>query len=378
MIDLNDVKPFGGGSPRYDLDLIVRRLRENAADWAPRLFPNGRRVGDEWRLANIKGDAPRKTGSCVIALRGPHAGDWIDFDGNQGGGPISAVAEATGLDGRALIVEAADMAGVSPGAPERRAPTAPPRLKRDPAFEIAHILSGAQPIAGSPAEQYLTGRGLSVPGEADLLFHPDLTHWETKTGYPAMLGQVRDREGAVIGLHRSYLAIDEAAVTKAPLDKAKKMLGRVAGGAVRLTDLGDGDRLALCEGIETGLAVMTACPDMPVWAALSTSGLEQIDLPPGVRRILILADNDASGAGMRAATAAARRLRAQGRDVAIAMPPEEGEDFNDMLVRAGPEAIATLIAHVEAITETEPTLLMGQHRPVNYQGSGEAIPTLRA
>ncbi|MDP2358476.1 MAG: hypothetical protein Q8M31_20790, partial [Beijerinckiaceae bacterium] len=43
-----------------------------------------------------------------------------------------------------------------------------------------------------------------------------------------------------------------------------------------------------------------------------------------------------------------------------------------------PEAIATLIAHVEAITETEPTLLMGQHRPVNYQGSGEAIPTLRA
>lgn len=378
MLDLNDAKPLGGEPLRYDLDLVVARLRETAEIWVPRLFPRGRRSGDEWRLANIRGDAPRNTGSCVITLRGAHAGDWIDFDGNQGGGPISAIEEATGLDGRALIVAAAELAGIAPGAPERRAPPTPPPLKRDPALEIAHILAGAETITGSPVARYLTGRGLMVPEAADLLFHPDLTHWETKTGYPAMLGQVRDRDGAVIGLHRSYLAIEDEAVTKAPLDKAKKMLGRVAGGAVRLADLGDGDRLALSEGIETGLAVMTACPDLPVWATLSTSGLEQVDLPPGVLRVLILADNDTSGAGLRAAEAAARRLRAQGRDVAVVLPPEEGEDFNDLLLREGSEAVAALIADAEAITEAEPTLLIGQHRPVNYQGSGEVIPTLRA
>lgn len=378
MLDLNDTKPLGGEPLRYDLDLVVARLRETAETWVPRLFPRGRKSGEEWRLANIRGDAPRNTGSCVITLRGAHAGDWIDFDGNQGGGPISAIEEATGLDGRALIVEAADIAGIAPGAPERRAPPTPPPLKRDPTLEIAHILTAAKSIEGTPVAQYLTGRGLAVPENADLLFHPDLAHWETKTGYPAMLGQVRDRDGAVIGLHRSYLAIDEEAVTKAPLDKARKMLGRVAGGAVRLAALGDGDRLALSEGIETGLAVMTACPDQPVWATLSTSGLEQVELPPGARRVLILADNDVSGAGLRAAEAAARRLRAQGRDVAVVLPPEEGEDFNDLLLREGPEAIAALIADAEAITDPEPTLLIGQHRPVNYQGSGEAIPTLRA
>lgn len=378
MLDLNDAKPLGGEPLRYDLDLVVARLRETAEIWVPRLFPRGRKSGDEWRLANIRGDAPRNTGSCVITLRGAHAGDWIDFDGNQGGGPISAIEEATGLDGRALIIEAAEIAGIAPGAPDRRAPPTPPPLKRDPALEIAHILTGAETITGSPVARYLTGRGLTVPEAADLLFHPDLTHWETKTGYPAMLGQVRDRDGAVIGLHRSYLAIEDESVTKAPLDKARKMLGRVAGGAVRLADLGDGDRLALSEGIETGLAVMTACPDLPVWATLSTSGLEQVDLPPGVRRVLILADNDTSGAGLRAAEAAARRLRAQGRDVAVVLPPEEGEDFNDLLLREGSEAVAALIADAEAITEAEPTLLIGQHRPVNYQGSGEAIPTLRA
>ncbi|WP_349361244.1 toprim domain-containing protein [Stappia sp.] len=345
----------------------------------PDLFPRGRRSGDEWRLANIRGDAPRNTGSCVITLRGLHAGDWIDFDGNHGGGPISAIEEATGLDGRALIVRAAEIAGVTPGAPERRAPATTPSPKRDATREIAHILSSAQPIAGTPAADYLAGRGLDVPAEADLLFHPDLAHYETKTGYPALVGQVRDRNCDVIGLHRTWLAAGpDGSTRKAPLDKAKKMLGRVAGGAVRLAPLGDGDRLALSEGIETGLAAMTACPDLPVWATLSTSGLEQVELPPAARRIVILADSDASGAGLRAADAAARRLRAQGRDVAIAVPPGEGQDFNDLLLSDGAEAVARVIAAAESVVEAETVMQIGQHRPLNYQGSGDTVPTLRA
>ncbi len=379
MLDLNDALPSITDAPRYDLDLIVERLRETAAHWVPDLFPRGRRAGDEWRLANIRGDAPRNTGSCVIALRGAHAGDWIDFDGNHGGGPISAIEEATGLDGRALITRAAEIAGVTPGAPERRAPVTPPAPKRDATLEIAHILSSAQPIAGTPAADYLAGRGLDVPADADLLFHPDLAHYETKAGYPALVGQVRDRNGDVIGLHRTWLAADpDGSTRKAPLEKAKKMLGRVAGGAVRLAPIGDGDRLALSEGIETGLAAMTACPDLPVWATLSTSGLEQVELPPAATRIVILADNDASGAGLRAADAAARRLRAQGRDVAIAVPPEEGHDFNDLLLSDSPAAVARVIAAAESVVEAETVMQIGQHRPLNYQGSGETVPTLRA
>jgi hypothetical protein len=378
VIDLNDVVPYHAELPRYDLDLIVQRLRDTAETWVPRLFPNGKRVGDEWRLANIRGDAPRNTGSCVIALRGPHAGDWIDFDGNEGGGPVSTLEAGTGLTGRELIVQAADMTGVTAGAPARRAPVVTPAPKRDPAQEITHILSRAAPIPNTPAALYLSGRGLTLPAEADLLFHADLTHWETKTGYAALLGQVRDRSGEVIGLHRTYLVSDGTEVRKAPIAKPKMMLGRIAGGAVRLAPIGGDGRLALCEGIETGLAVMTSCPDLPVWATLSTSGLEQIDLPPAAQHVLILADHDASGAGLRAAEASARRLRAQGRDVAIAMPPEEGEDFNDMLLRAGSSTVAQLIAAMEQEVEADAVLQIGQHRPLNYQGSGNNIPVLRA
>ena len=378
VIDLNEVMPLRPQADRYDLDLIVQRLRETAEIWVPRLFPNGKRVGDDWRLANIRGDAPRNTGSCVIALRGPHAGDWIDFDGNAGGGPISTIEEGTGLSGRDLIVEAAETAGVQPGPPARLVPAAKPAPRRDASHDIAHILSGSMPISDTPAATYLQGRGLAVPAAADLLFHPDLAHWETKTGYPALLGQVRDRSGEVIGLHRTYLVQDANEVHKAPVSKPKMMLGRVAGGAVRLAPISADGRVALCEGIETGLAVMTASPDLPVWATLSTSGMEQLDLPPAAQRVLILADNDASGAGLRAAEATARRLRAQGRDVAIVIPPEAGEDFNDILRRAGPDVVARLIEDAEQAVEAETSLQIGQHRPLNYQGSAETLPILRA
>ncbi|MCA1777620.1 MAG: hypothetical protein LC676_19015 [Loktanella sp.] len=64
--------------------------------------------------------------------------------------------------------------------------------------------------------------------------------------------------------------------------------------------------------------------------------------------------------------------------MAIAIPPEEGQDFNDLLQRDGAKAIAALIEDAEAVTEAEAVLQIGQHRPVNYQGSGEAMPTLRA
>ncbi len=380
LIDFNDTASVQVERERFDLDLIVQRLRESAETWVPRLFPNGRRSGDEWRLANIKGDAPRKIGSCVIKLRGAHAGDFIDFDGNQGGGPIRAIQEVTGAHGRALIAEAAQMAGVAPGAPARLAAATPPQPKRDPAPEIAHILSAAQPIAGTPAAAYLSSRGLAIPDTSDLLFHPDLTHWETKTGYPAMLGQVRACDGAVIGLHRTYLASDNEAVTKAPIAKPKMMLGRVAGGTVRLAAIGADGVLGLCEGIETGLAVMTACPGLAVWAALSTSGLEQIELPPEARRILILADNDSSGAGLRAAESAARRLREQRREVAIAMPPSAGEDFNDMLLRDGPAAIQQTLSAAPSSAEGSDatTDVAGQNRPVGFVVPQARLPQLRA
>jgi putative DNA primase/helicase len=382
LIDLNDAPHPFSPQVRYDLDAIVVRLRASAEIWVPRLFPNGRRLGDEWRLANIKGVPPRKQGSCVITLKGEHAGDWHDFDGSQGGGPLSAIEESTGHKGRDLFVYAAELTGWSPGTPNRQEPPAPTAAKqeRDTAREIAFILKHAGLLAGTPAGTYLSSRGLVVPEGADLLAHADLTHWETKSGYPALIGVVRGQAGETIAIHRTYLQCDAAQpdrVAKAPVSKPRMVLGKNGGGAVRLAPLGKSGVLALCEGIETGLAVMNACPGLAVWAALSTSGLEQVRLPAQATRIIILADHDASAAGLRAAETTARRLRAEGRDVAIALPPQAGDDFNDLLLRDGAEAVCAVLERALPQSDEAPPPI-GQHRPLNYTAPNTSPPLMRA
>jgi putative DNA primase/helicase len=107
------------------------------------------------------------------------------------------------------------------------------------------------------------------------------------------------------------------------------MLGCAAGGAVRLASAGE--MLMVAEGVETAAAAMTATIQ-PTWAALSTSGMVALILPPIVGTVIILADNDINGAGERAAYVAAQRWIAEGRRVRIVMPPQPGTNFNDVVV----------------------------------------------
>jgi putative DNA primase/helicase len=90
------------------------------------------------------------------------------------------------------------------------------------------------------------------------------------------------------------------------------------------------ETLLVGEGVETCLAAMQAMAQ-PTWAALSTAGLRVFALPPSVRTVVILAEDDANGAGKRAARDAAQRWLAEGRRVRVAMPSEPGSDFADVL-----------------------------------------------
>ena len=107
------------------------------------------------------------------------------------------------------------------------------------------------------------------------------------------------------------------------------MLGACAGGAVRLGPVAR--RLAIAEGIETALSIAQACTEVPVWAALSTSGMRALLLPSEVREVILCADGDQ--AGHDAAAAAGEKFRVEGRRVRISAPPD-GADFNDVLREA--------------------------------------------
>ena len=126
----------------------------------------------------------------------------------QGGGPISTLEHGTGLSGRMLFAEAAARVGWTNEAPARQEPPPTRKAERDATHDIAFVREHAQPIARTAAGTYLHSRGLALPAGTDLLFHPDLTNFETKTGYFAMIGLVRDIAGEVIALHRTYLQQD--------------------------------------------------------------------------------------------------------------------------------------------------------------------------
>ena len=74
----------------------------------------------------------------------------------------------------------------------------------------------------------------------------------------------------------------------------------------------------------------------------------------------------------------ARRLRAEAREVAIALPPEAGHDFNDVLLRGGPEAVRAVIESALPQADDDVTQQIGQHRPINYIAPDTALPLLRS
>jgi hypothetical protein len=196
------------------------------------------------------------------------------------------------------------------------------------------IWRNTEPGAGSIVERYLRTRGIVLDGwPPSLRFHPRCPRPRDDAGnfpapLPAMVALIEHAERGPIAVHCTYLRPDASG--KANIDKPKAMFGPVAGGAVRLGWPREGQWLAVAEGIETALAVVTAC-SMPAWSALSAGGIRALMLPPEATHVVICADHDASGTGQRAAHDAAQRWLADNRRVRIATPPEAGTDFADVL-----------------------------------------------
>jgi hypothetical protein len=189
-------------------------------------------------------------------------------------------------------------------------------------IEIARRLwDEGRPVAGSPVARYLRSRELTViPSFDELRFHPG------GSSFPEMLAPLRDVGGMITGIHRTRLRSDGTG--KADIDKPRLMLGRACGSAIRFGHGTDG--LVIVEGVEDALSVVQAT-GRPCWAAGSATGIRTIVLPAEVRTLVIFADADPIG--REAATAAAERLRAEGRRVGIAVPAAGVKDPNEQLRR---------------------------------------------
>ena len=179
------------------------------------------------------------------------------------------------------------------------------------------------PAPGTLVETYLRARGIKIPVPPSLRYLAAAKHKPTGLDLPAMVAGVQGPDGRVVAVHRTFLSRNGTA--KASVSEPRMSLGPVAGGAVRLAKANG--RLAVSEGIETGLSILQAT-GIPTWAALSAPNMANMILPPDIRNVILGPDGDEAGATH--ARQAARRFVDEGRTVRIA-PAPEGQDFNDML-----------------------------------------------
>jgi hypothetical protein len=183
-----------------------------------------------------------------------------------------------------------------------------------------------QSVSGTPAERYVRNR--SIPVAPDVMrYHPatPLGRGRSVRFLPALLIAVgQPRRPAAI--QRIFLQLNGR---PALLERAKRSLGPLRGDAVQLFEADD--TLGLAEGVETALsaAVLLA---IPVWASLGAERFDRIEIPMGIKRLVLLADNDL--AGRRAVARALQSYALVGREIVVLWPERSYNDWNDML-RAG-------------------------------------------
>ncbi len=323
-------------SPASD---IARSLAREAEAVCRYYLSNGRRQGRYWIVGDVDNTPGR---SLYVRLTGPAsgpgaAGKWTDAAQGTHGDLLDLIMANLRL---ASLADALDEARhfLSLPRPDPRVRQLLPRAPTGSPEAARRLWAMGRPIAGTLAEQYLAARGIvGVDAIGALRFHPRCYCWREDRPesdpetWPALLARVTDAEGALTGLHRTWL--DPATAGKAPVDPPRKAMGLLLGNGVRIGEAAD--LLAAGEGLETMLALRMALPDLPVVAALSAGHLAALILPPSLRRLYIAVDSDM--AGRDAADRLAERAGADGIE-AIRLTSRL-EDVNEELRAFGLEEL---------------------------------------
>ncbi len=197
-------------------------------------------------------------------------------------------------------------------------PARPPEPERDTTAEAVSIWRAAGPIAGTPAEAYLRGRGLDLRLPESLRFAR--LRYGTKT-LPCLVALIANAQDKIGGIQRTFVREDGSG--KADVKTPKLSLGRIGGGAIRLAPAAGS--LVVTGGLEDGLTLQQEL-GQAVWAATGEGNMANMVLPVGVRSVVIGADSDDSGEAH--AKRAADAFALQGRSVRVIRPIPGFTDFN--------------------------------------------------
>ena len=272
-------------------------------------------LGGEWR--GHAGLAPCPV--CQIERRLDQRGLSIRADG----GALLAFCHKSGCDFRDIVKAAGlprDALRLDPEA-AREADAKREAYAQEQRAKARRLWDTCTPIRGTKGEAYLRARGITCPLPVSLGWAADAFHGPSARWLSAMVGDV-----STGGVHRTYFEKTGERIT----GNAKMMQGPCAGGAVALS--GAQGPLVVCEGIETGLSLLSGLLGGPatVWAALSTSGMKSLALPSAPGELIVATDSDDAGAGWIAGNVLAERAAALGWAVSL-WPAPDGQAWNDAL-----------------------------------------------
>ena len=309
-------------------------LAQRAEAVCRQYLPNGKKQGRYWCAGDAHGASGR---SLFVRLSPPGTpGKWTDAATGEHGDLLDLVRLATGS---ASLREALTEARRFLAQPLPPASTHRDAYDRNAAAR--NLWDRCGPIDGSHAEAYLRARAIHRCRFPALRFHASLPYRTDDNGwrrYPALVAAVTGDDGALCGVHRTWL--DPRRPAKARVSRPRKALGRVHGLAVRFGDPLASSTLLVGEGIETVLSLVTAAPDTLSAAALSAGSLGAFVPPKHVTRLVIAQDRDDEGE--RAALRLQLRCTRLGIATAVLLPA--GNDFNDDLQALGPGSLANRLA----------------------------------
>jgi len=324
---------------RNDAADIGRRLSRNAEAVCRHYLTNGRKQGRYWLVGDVDNNPGR---SLFVRLTGPDhgkgvAGKWTDAATGEHGDLLDLIAANQRLDDFKDVLDEARRFLSLPRDDRQpvqlAVPTGSPEAAR-------RLFAMGRSIQRTVTETYLRRRGITYLGNLPALrFHSRCFHRAHDEApleeWPAMLAAVTDLDGAITGVHRTWLAHDGS--DKAPLETPRRAMGDLLGHGVRFGTASDA--LIAGEGIETMLSLRSVLPNVPVVAALSAAHLVAVTLPASLRRLYIAIDNDTAGrsAGLDL-TACAQKA---GVDALSLVPT--ADDFNTDLREFGPDALASAL-----------------------------------
>ncbi|MXO65361.1 DUF7146 domain-containing protein [Altericroceibacterium endophyticum] len=319
---------------------LARRLARNAESVCRHYLPESHRQGRYWLVGDVEGTPGR---SMFVRLTGPEsgkgaAGKWTDAATGEHGDLLDLIAANRRLGSLAETLEEARHF-LSLPAPDPRQTTQRSSAPTGSSEAARRLWAISRSIHGTLAETYLRRRGIADLRNCGCLrFHPNCWYRAdrddlpgTPHAFPALIAAVRDNDGTLTGLHRTWL--DPSGTSKANIATPRRAMGDLLGHGARFRP--SGTAMIAGEGIETMLSLRQIMPTMSMIAASSAAHLAAIEFPSVLRRLYIARDSDPAGHG------AYDDLASRASKAGIDVLPLDARlcDFNDDLRQFGTEAM---------------------------------------